>query len=63
MQRVEAINHVGLVVKDLPTAERFYIDVLGLWRGDAHQFASGWQELRSASRASHRAPTTASIPL
>ena len=29
---VEAINHVGLVVRDLRAAERFYVDVLGFER-------------------------------
>jgi len=30
--KVEAIHHVGLVVKDLEASERFYVDVLGFER-------------------------------
>jgi catechol 2,3-dioxygenase-like lactoylglutathione lyase family enzyme len=43
---VEAINHVGLVVKDLPTAERFYAGVLGLKR---HHVRPNWFVLNAPS--------------
>ena len=43
---VEAINHVGLVVKDLSAAERFYVDVLGLRR---HHVRPSWFVLNATS--------------
>ncbi len=43
---VESINHVGLVVKDLEAAERFYVDVLGLKR---HHIRPSWFVLNAAS--------------
>jgi len=42
----EAINHVGLVVKDLKAAERFYVDVLGLRR---HHVRPSWFALNATS--------------
>lgn len=44
--KVEAINHVGIVVKDLATAERFYVDVLGLRR---HHIRPNWFVLNATS--------------
>lgn len=43
---VEAINHVGLVVKDLKKAESFYVDVLGLQR---HHFRPSWFVLNATT--------------
>ena len=43
---VEAINHVGLVVRDLRAAERFYVDVLGLQR---HHVRPSWFVLNATS--------------
>jgi catechol 2,3-dioxygenase-like lactoylglutathione lyase family enzyme len=43
---IEAINHVGLVVKDLSVAEQFYVDVLGLRR---HHVRPNWFVLNAAS--------------
>jgi len=43
---VEAINHVGLVVKDLRATEWFYADVLGLRR---HHVRPSWLVLNAAS--------------
>lgn len=39
---IEAIHHVGLVVRDLEVATRFYVDVLGLRR---HRERANWLEL------------------
>ena len=43
---VEAINHVGLVVKDLKAAERFYAGVLGL---RPHHVRPSWYVLNATS--------------
>jgi catechol 2,3-dioxygenase-like lactoylglutathione lyase family enzyme len=43
---IEAINHVGLVVKDLQVAEQFYANVLGLPR---HHARANWFVLNSTS--------------
>ena len=43
---IEAVHHVGLVVKDLPAAERFYVDVLGLRR---HATRRSWFHLNATS--------------
>jgi len=43
---VDMINHVGIVVQDLPTSERFYIDVLGLQR---HHARPNWLVLNATS--------------
>jgi catechol 2,3-dioxygenase-like lactoylglutathione lyase family enzyme len=43
---VEAINHVGIVVKDIAAAEKFYVDVLGLRR---HHVRSSWYGLNATS--------------
>ncbi len=43
---IEAIHHVGLVVKDLPAAERFYVDILGLRR---HATRRSWLHLNATS--------------
>ena len=43
---VEAIHHVGLVVSDVPAAERFYAGVLGLRR---HHARPSWFVLNAAS--------------
>jgi catechol 2,3-dioxygenase-like lactoylglutathione lyase family enzyme len=43
---IEAIHHVGLVVKDLKRAEEFYIGFLGLKR---HYQRSNWLILNSTS--------------
>jgi catechol 2,3-dioxygenase-like lactoylglutathione lyase family enzyme len=43
---VEAINHVGFVVKDLPAADRFYAEVLGLPR---HHVRPSWFVLNATS--------------
>jgi catechol 2,3-dioxygenase-like lactoylglutathione lyase family enzyme len=43
---VEAINHVGIVVKDKAAAERFYVDILGLPRHHVRPF---WLVLNSTS--------------
>lgn len=44
--RIEAINHVGIVVKDLAASERFYVDVLGLRR---HHVRPNWFVLNATS--------------
>jgi catechol 2,3-dioxygenase-like lactoylglutathione lyase family enzyme len=44
--QIEAINHVGLVVKDLQVAERFYPGVLGLRR---HHVRPNWFVLNATS--------------
>jgi catechol 2,3-dioxygenase-like lactoylglutathione lyase family enzyme len=44
--KVEAINHVGLVVKDLPAAERFYAGLLGFPR---HHVRPNWFVLNATS--------------
>jgi catechol 2,3-dioxygenase-like lactoylglutathione lyase family enzyme len=43
---VEAINHVGLVVKDLAVSDRFYAEALGLPR---HHARPNWFVLNAAS--------------
>jgi catechol 2,3-dioxygenase-like lactoylglutathione lyase family enzyme len=44
--RVEAINHVGLVVRDRAAAERFYIDILGF---RPHHARPTWLVLNATS--------------
>lgn len=44
--RIEAINHVCLVVKDIKAAEKFYVNVLGLER---HHKISSWLLLNEQS--------------
>ena len=44
--RVEAINHVCLVVRDLTAAEKFYMGILGL---DRHPKVSSWLLLNEQS--------------
>lgn len=43
---IEAINHVGLVVRDLQAAESFYVGVLGLQR---HHVRPSWFVLNATS--------------